>query len=80
MSRLFSDIVNISYLASWLIVAVIVFRCVMKRAPKWMVCLMWGMVAIRLVIPFQLESCFCLVPDVGKENMEANVLEKMWSK
>ena len=41
MSRLFSDIVNISYLASWLIVAVIVFRCVMKRAPKWMVCLMW---------------------------------------
>ena len=35
MSRLFADIVNISYLASWLIVAVILFRCVMKRAPKW---------------------------------------------
>ena len=75
MSRLFADIVNISYLANWLIMAVIVFRCVMKRAPKWMVCLMWGMVAIRLVIPFQLESSFCLVPDVGKDNMEVEFLD-----
>ena len=63
MSAIFLEILNNSITASYLIVTVIILRFVLKKAPKWSVCLLWGMVAVRLLLPFQIESGFSLIPD-----------------
>ena len=60
MSNVFLELLNNSIMASYLIVAVIILRIVLKKAPKWSVCLLWAMVAIRLIMPFELESEFSL--------------------
>ena len=62
MSAVFLKILNMSITASWLILAVIVARKLLKTAPKWIACLLWGMVAVRLVCPVSFESVFSLVP------------------
>ena len=62
MSDIFIKLLNMSLNASWLIFAVIVLRLLLNRAPKWCICLLWGLVAIRLVCPVSLESIFSLVP------------------
>lgn len=57
MSKLFLDIFNLSITASWLIVAVIAVRFIFrKRAPRWVNCLLWALVGLRLVLPFTIES------------------------
>jgi len=48
--------------AGWLVLAVLLCRPLMKKAPKWINCLLWGIVGLRLVFPFSLESIFSLVP------------------
>ena len=41
---------------------VLVLRLVLKRAPKWVDVLLWGMVALRLMLPFSIESALSLIP------------------
>lgn len=48
--------------AGWMILAVILFRAAFRGMPKWVRCVLWGCVAIRLVCPFSLESPVSLVP------------------
>lgn len=72
MSKLFLDILNLSIAASWLIAAVIAVRFLFRqRAPKWVNCLMWGIVGLRLLIPFTLESDLSLVPSRETVNTDA---------
>ena len=52
MSELFVNFVNMSISASWFILAVLMFRLLLKKAPKWINVLLWGVVAVRLVCPF----------------------------
>ena len=52
MSAVFLKIMNMSITAGWLILAVVVARLLLKKAPKQIHCLLWGLVAIRLVCPF----------------------------
>lgn len=56
-------LVNMSITASWLIAAVILVRLALKKAPKWISCLLWAFVAIRLICPFSIESAFSLLPN-----------------
>lgn len=58
----FSDVLNASISASWMVLAVILFRLVFKNAPKWSRVLLWGLVAVRLLLPFSIESELSLVP------------------
>lgn len=51
-----------SITASWLALAVILLRLILRKAPKWIYVLLWGMVGIRLVCPFSLESALSLSP------------------
>ena len=51
MSGVFLKILNISIMAGWLILAVILIRLLFKKAPKWLTCLLWGLVALRLLLP-----------------------------
>ena len=62
MSGFFLKIVNMSISASWLVLAVLLLRLVLKKAPKWVSVLLWGFVAIRLVCPFSIESMLSLIP------------------
>ena len=62
MSDLFLKIVNMSISASWLVVAVLILRLVLKKAPKWVYVLLWGIVAVRLICPFSFESALSLIP------------------
>lgn len=49
MSQVFLHIVNISISASVVIIAVLVLRSLLKKAPKWTAVLLWSIVAIRLI-------------------------------
>lgn len=62
MSTVFLKILNISLTAGWLILAVIILRLLLKKAPKWISCLLWALVAVRLLLPFSIESVLSLVP------------------
>ena len=62
MNELFLKIINMSISASWLVLAVLILRFVLKKAPKWINVLLWGIVAIRLICPFSFESTLSLIP------------------
>ena len=62
MEHIFVEILNRSIAAGWVILAVAALRLLLRRAPKWTSCLLWALVAVRLVCPFSMESAFSLIP------------------
>ncbi len=64
MGGVFSKVLHMSIAASWLILAVIALRLLLRKAPKWIRCILWGIVAIRLICPVSFESTVSLVPNV----------------
>lgn len=62
MSEFFLTIVNMSISASWIVLAVLILRLLLKKAPKWITVLLWGIVAVRLICPFTIESVMSLIP------------------
>ena len=51
MSVLFLRVVNLAIAAGWLVLAVLVLRLLLKKAPKWTRLLLWAVVALRLLCP-----------------------------
>ncbi|MBR4768315.1 MAG: M56 family metallopeptidase, partial [Lachnospiraceae bacterium] len=79
MSAVFLKILNMSIAASWLIAVVLVLRLLLRKAPKWISCVLWALVALRLVIPFSFESALSLIPSgetisTDSENDDALVI------
>ena len=72
MEAIFVHLLNMSIAASWLVLAVVILRWVLKKAPKWMNCVLWVLVGIRLITPFSIESVFSLIPSV--ETVPQNLL------
>ena len=68
MGELFLKTLNMSIAASWLILAVVLLRFALKKAPKWIAVLLWGVVAVRLVVPFSFESALSLIPSAETFN------------
>ena len=62
MNELFLKIINMSISASWLVLAVLILRLILKKAPKWVNVLLWGTVAVRLICPLSFESTLSLIP------------------
>ena len=62
MAAVFLKLLNLSISESWLVLAVLVLRLISKRSPKWVNVLLWGIVALRLVLPFSIESALSLIP------------------
>lgn len=62
MSKLFLHLLNISITAGWIVLVVVLLRFVLKKAPKWMRVVLWGLVALRLLLPVSIESPLSLVP------------------
>ena len=62
MNELFLKIINMSISAGWLTLVVLILRLVLKKSPKWVNVLLWGIVAVRLICPFTIESALSLIP------------------
>ena len=62
MAAIFLKLLNLSISASWLVLAVLALRFALRKAPKWTNVLLWGIVALRLMLPFSIESALSLVP------------------
>ena len=62
MDAVFVKLVNMSIAASWLILAVMLLRLILRKAPKWVNVLLWGLVALRLLCPFSIKSALSLIP------------------
>lgn len=78
MGDMFLKLLNMSITGGWLILAVLCVRFLFRKMPKWMNCLLWGVVAVRLLIPFSIESAYSLQPSAEpiKSNtvVEGNVV------
>lgn len=63
MQELFANVLEASLSGSVVILAVIVLRFVLKKAPRSVFCLLWLLAGLRLVLPFEIESSFSLQPE-----------------
>lgn len=68
MDTIFWELLNRSIAAGWLVLAVIGLRLLLRKAPKWLPCILWAIVAVRLVCPFSFESAFSLIPSAETVN------------
>lgn len=72
MSEVFLKVVNMGISAGWLVLAVLALRFLLKKAPKWVNVLLWGIVALRLICPFSIESTLSLIP--SKETISPEIM------
>ncbi len=72
METVFLKLLNISITAGWLVLAVLLLRIPLKKAPKWIRGVLWGFVGLRLILPFSFESALSLVP--SKETFPEEIL------
>ena len=72
LANVFIEFVNRSIAASWLVLAVLVLRLLLRKGPRWANVLLWGLVAFRLVCPFTLESALSLLP--SRETVPDNIM------
>ena len=70
MSKLFLHLLNISITAGWIVLVVVLLRFVLKKAPKWIRVVLWGLVALRLMLPVSIESVTSLVPSAETVHVE----------
>ena len=76
MNALLIKLLNMSAAGSVLILAVVVLRALLKKAPRWIICLMWALVAIRLICPISISSpvsAFRTTPSIVSESGEVEV-------
>ncbi len=62
MEAVFLKLLNMSITAGWIVLAVVLLRLLLKKAPKWISCLLWVLVGLRLILPFSFESKVSVVP------------------
>lgn len=72
MEAVFLKILNMSITASYLVLAVVLARLLLKKAPKFIAVILWGLVALRLVCPFSFESVLSLIPSA--ETVPADIM------
>ena len=68
MSKIFIEIINMSISASYAVLAILLLRLILKKAPKWISVALWSMAAFRLICPFSVESVLSLIPSAEVVN------------
>ena len=84
MGNIFLNLLNISITATWFILAIIIFRIVFKKVPKFVNCILWSLVIVRLILPFSIESPFSFIENTTPvkseqfyiETTESNISQK----
>lgn len=64
MNEMFRGVLNASFQGGIVILAVLILRLVLKKAPKKYICLLWILAGLRLLMPFSIESSLSLQPRV----------------
>lgn len=62
MTDIFIQIINMSINAAWLVLAVVIFRLIFKKAPKYISVCLWALVGLRLLLPISFETTLSLIP------------------
>lgn len=65
MTEVFLKLLNMSISAGWIVLAVLFIRLVFKKSPKWVNVALWGLVGVRLLLPFSIESILSLMPSTN---------------
>lgn len=78
MESVFLKIFNMSITACWLVLAVVLLRFLLKKAPKWLTLVLWCFVGLRLICPWSFESIFSLIPST--ETIPQNITSplRLW--
>lgn len=77
LERIFVRLLILSVQAGILIIAILAIRMLGRRLPKRVICLLWGMAALRLMIPVTIESSYSLVPSGSR--LEEHITERQSS-
>jgi len=72
MEQVFIKLLNLSISASWLILVILLLRPLLRKAPKRLSCIPWGLVDLRLILPFSIKSILSLIPSA--ETIPANII------
>ena len=72
MQYLFLKVLNLSIWAGWIVLGILILRFLLKKMPKWLHCLLWLLVAIRLLIPDSVESPVSVIP--SKETVPKTIV------
>ncbi len=72
MEDIFIKILNMSITASYFVVALILLRAVFRKIPKWLSCSLWGLVGLRLILPFSFNSILSIIPSA--ETVPSNIM------
>ncbi len=78
MDAVFLKLIELSIIGSLFVLAVVLLRLIFRKAPKWIFCLLWGLVALRLVVPVSVQSTFSLVPNNVSEKQIASQMAKSY--
>lgn len=60
--EMFLRLVNLAAAGNALVLAVLALRLILRRAPRRILCLLWAVVAARLLLPVSVESPVSLIP------------------
>jgi len=75
MYEVFTKLLNMSLTASILVLAIIVLRFVLRKAPKKYICILWALVALRLICPFSISSVFSAYNMLDKNTISSGQVE-----
>lgn len=78
MDTVFIKLVALSISGSLFALAVVLLRLIFRKAPKWVFCLLWGVVALRLVLPFSIESGLSLIPEHVSDDQIASQMAQSY--
>lgn len=73
MEDIFIRILNMSITASYFAAALIIIRALFRKMPKWLSCILWGLVGLRLILPFSFESILSLIPSA--ETVPSDIMQ-----
>lgn len=65
MGTIIFKVMEMSIAALLLIVAVVLIRIPLRKAPKWFMGILWAIVALRLIVPVQVTAHVGFMPDFG---------------
>lgn len=80
MTDIFLFVLNMSLNASIVVCMVILLRAVSGKAPKWLRCGLWVLVALRLVCPFSIKASFSILPDTSGLFIRESILNEEESR
>lgn len=66
MREIFTDYFNITLSGSVLILAAILLRVFIRKTPGSILCVLWGIVFLRMMLPLQIETTISVLPDISK--------------